>query len=270
MNPLLKHAIKELVPPFILQWMSGTGRDNDSWGRPTFSFVGARLPGGRKFHMRSSRADHEVFRQVFVDREYSFAGIALASELTEFYEACKDPLIIDAGANIGAASVWLALTYPKATIIAIEPDRENYELLKKNTKEFPLIIPINAAIASVSGSLYLTDTGQGAWAYRTTSQATANSYAVPSMTVEDVLARVPEKTPFVFKIDIEGAESEMFSNPSVKIDNFPMVAIELHDWMLPRQTNSRNFLRWHIEHNRDLVFRGENAFSIAAEFRLTK
>ena len=110
------------------------------------------------------------------------------------------------------------------------------------------------------------DPGQGDWGFRTASHATAGSYSVPAITVEEAVAKAPRTTPFILKMDIEGAESELFSRPSVLIENFPMIAIELHDWMLPGESNSRNFLKWHVEHERDLVFRGENAFSINTEF----
>jgi FkbM family methyltransferase len=186
-----------------------------------------------------------------------------------FYAACEKPLIIDAGANIGAASVWFALTYPKATIVAVEPDRDNFELLKRNTIGFPSVLPINAAIASETGTLYLSDPGQGAWAYRTASQPSERSYSVPAITIDDLMNRVEARTPFILKIDIEGAELDLFSQHTNHFDSFPIVAIELHDWMLPREANSRNFLKWHALKSRDFVFRGENAFSIATEMQTT-
>jgi len=263
MNIVLKHAIKDWIPPALLRWLTGARAAGEDWGRPSLGLDGIRLPGGNRFHLRPTVADQNVFRQVFLDREYTFREMARAGELYAAYGDSEAPLIIDAGANIGAASVWFALTFPKATIIAIEPDRGNYGLLQQNTERFANIIPVNAAIASTSGSLYLCDPGQGAWGYRTAAEPTAHSYSVPSMTVEEIMDKAPGRLPFILKIDIEGAESDLFQRPCARIDSFPLVTIELHDWMLPGQSNSRNFLRWHVEKNRDLVFRGENAFSIA-------
>lgn len=265
MNAFVKQTVKDLLPPMLLRWLRRRGTDDETWGRARFGFDGLLLPGGRKFHLRPSVSDREVCRQVFLDREYSLSGLARGAELAKFYAACDRPLIVDAGANIGAASVWFALTYPKATILAIVPDKGNYELLKRNTIGFPSVLPINAAIASTTGTLYLCDPGQGAWAYRTASQPSERSYSVPAMTIKDLLRDLVDQTPFIFKIDIEGAESDLFSHDSSHIDSFPIVTIELHDWMLPREANSRNFLRWHADRSRDFVFRGENAFSIATE-----
>lgn len=40
--------------------------------------------------------------------------------------------IIDAGANVGYASLLFAKHYPNALIVAIEPDPNNFLILKKN------------------------------------------------------------------------------------------------------------------------------------------
>lgn len=265
MNIFLKHTIKQWIPPVMMRWWKEKGAGLYECGRPKLGVGGARLPGGKKFHMRPSVADREVFRQIFLDYEYSVAEFAQARNLSKFYESINDPLIVDAGANIGAASVWFALKYPRATVVAVEPDNDNFEMLKKNTLGFPKIHCINAAIASVAGTLYLSDPGQGAWAYRTAPSISDNSYGVPAITVESLLGDFQGKSPFIFKIDIEGAEAELFSHPSSIVNNFKLIGIELHDWMLPGVVNSRNFLKWHAEHNRDLVFRGENAFSFGTE-----
>src|SRR5262249_19028390 len=42
--------------------------------------------------------------------------------------------IVDLGANIGFASLYLASSYPSARIFAVEPNGDNFELLKTNLK----------------------------------------------------------------------------------------------------------------------------------------
>ena len=69
-------------------------------------------------------------------------------------------------------------------------------------------------------------------------------------------------TPFLAKIDIEGAEADLFSRDTDWIDQFPLIIVELHDWLLPKQGTSRNFLRCIAARNRDFVYLGENIFSI--------
>src|SRR5579883_1485462 len=41
-------------------------------------------------------------------------------------------VIVDAGANIGAASLYFATRFPEATILALEPEQSNFQLLRKN------------------------------------------------------------------------------------------------------------------------------------------
>ena len=64
----------------------------------------------------------------------------------------------------------------------------------------------------------------------------------------------------VCKIDIEGGEADFFSNNDAWVDRFPLIVIELHDWLLPGTGSSRNFLRAIAGRNFDVVFRGENLF----------
>jgi predicted O-methyltransferase YrrM len=46
------------------------------------------------------------------------------------------PLILDCGANIGLSSIWFARKYPRATVIAVEPESENFRMLTMNTAEY--------------------------------------------------------------------------------------------------------------------------------------
>lgn len=46
----------------------------------------------------------------------------------------------------------------------------------------------------------------------------------------------------------------------------PVVVIELHDWLLPKQGSSEAFLQCISRQSRDFVFRGDNVFSIAHTF----
>ena len=47
------------------------------------------------------------------------------------------------------------------------------------------------------------------------------------------------------------------------IDRFPVVIIELHDWMLPHSASRRPFLQWRASRDSDFVYRGENVFSFS-------
>ncbi|MBV6272632.1 hypothetical protein KVP09_06840 [Alcaligenaceae bacterium CGII-47] len=69
-------------------------------------------------------------------------------------------------------------------------------------------------------------------------------------------------SPFLIKIDVEDFKENIFASDTEWIDKFYILIIELHDWMLPGQANSRHFLQGIAPLGRDLVYRTENTFSI--------
>lgn len=69
--------------------------------------------------IRPGTSDMAVFRKIFLQREYSLEC------------GQKPKLIIDGGANVGYASIFFAHKYPSAHIIAIEPEKRNYQMPPK-------------------------------------------------------------------------------------------------------------------------------------------
>ena len=70
----------------------------------------------------------------------------------------------------------------------------------------------------------------------------------------------------MIKIDIEGHESDLFKKNTEWFDKFKVIIIEIHDWMLPGKSISRNYFNTLSEamkkNNRDVIIRGENLISI--------
>ncbi|CAI5530024.1 unnamed protein product [Closterium sp. Naga37s-1] len=76
--------------------------------------------------------------------------------------------ILDAGANIGLASLIFAIRFPDALIVAVEPARDNFALLQRNVKHLPQILPVNAALWSHDTRIAVTaGRREGFWAYET-------------------------------------------------------------------------------------------------------
>ena len=73
--------------------------------------------------------------------------------------------------------------------------------------------------------------------------------------------------PFIAKIDIEGFEDDLFSKNTAWIDRFPLLIIELHDWMLPWKSTWRNVLSAVSGLNRDFIYISENVFSVSTRLR---
>ncbi|WP_299393297.1 FkbM family methyltransferase [Pelagibius sp.] len=45
-------------------------------------------------------------------------------------------VVVDVGANVGAAAIWFAEVYPRAEIYGFEPHRQSYDYACSNTKSF--------------------------------------------------------------------------------------------------------------------------------------
>lgn len=222
--------------------------------------------GRRPIQYRPNTSDALVFHQIFANHDYDISRLPRAADIHASYDdilsAGHTPLIIDAGANIGLSTLYFADVWPKAHVIAIEPDPANFALLCTNSGDLPRVTCVNAALASSSGGAQLIDPGLGYWGLRATPVETIDAADVPSIGMGGLLTNY-DYQPFLVKIDIEGGESYLFSEKTEWIDRFTLLIIELHDWMLPRQGTSHNFLREIAKRDRDFVYVGENIFSIA-------
>lgn len=218
----------------------------------------------RSFEHRGSRADLGVFEQMFVAQDYSLRRLRRGRELVQRYEAIlasgKTPVIVDAGANIGASVVYWGMHFPKAQILAIEPDNANFVLLRQNTQGLNVVL-YEAAVGGIEGSASLHDPGEGEWGYRTVRN---DAGSLPILSINSLLEGgvVANGAPFIAKIDIEGAEADLFATNTDWVQKFDLLIIELHDWLLPRQGTSRNFLKCIANLDRDFLHIRENIFSI--------
>lgn len=137
----------------------------------------------------------------------------------------KGDVVVDAGANIGYYTLLLArLVGPEGKVIAIEPDPDNFALLKKNVEVngYHNVELHQKAVSDAAGTVKL---------YRSMRSAAQHSLAASNQDdpyVEVEMARIDDlvKAPIDFmKIDVEGAElgamrgaRELFAkSPNVKI-----------------------------------------------------
>ena len=214
--------------------------------------------------VRVDGTDVSTLSQVFIAREYDLAGAhASANRVAAAYERIlasgKRPVIVDAGANIGAASLWFHQQYAEATIVAIEPEPDNARVLRANLAPISHSVVCEAAIAGVAGRVDIPEGATG-WDVITTRDEAGR---IPAITMADALASVADGAPFIAKIDIEGFESDVFSGDCGWIDAMAMVIIEPHDWMHPGKHTSAGFQREMGKRGFELFINGENLIYIA-------
>jgi FkbM family methyltransferase len=173
-------------------------------------------------YIRLRTTDVSVFRQVLVTREYD----------SQF---CK-PLrtVIDAGANIGLTSVFYANKYPEATIVAVEPESSNFQMLKRNIAPYPNVIAVQAALWRDNQEIRLIDPKLGHYGFRTLEAPTLGSLRedyklVRGVTLSRLMLDLHLNYVDLLKIDIEGSEKEVFEDSDSWVDNVGVIVVELHD-----------------------------------------
>ena len=179
----------------------------------------------------------------------------------------KIPLIIDCGANIGSSAQFFLQHFSNSKIVCVEPEKNNYEQIKKNLKfQNPELI-LSAISSEVKKyEIIYSDDNRGFQVdYETTNDLNKNN----SVKINDILKRYDnnEYNYFLIKIDIEGSERDLFSKNTEWINQFEIIIIELHDWMLPFQNNSANFVKslsrsFANDIRRDIIISGENLICI--------
>lgn len=141
----------------------------------------------------------------------------------------KPTTIVDCGANIGLSAVYYANRYPEATIIAIEPDRSNFSYLQKNTAPYKNVICLNKAIWSERKMIELVDIGTGNWSLQSRETNDSAPGAIEAISINDLIHEYNLSTIGILKVDIEGAEKQLFSVDFQDwIHKTKSIAIELH------------------------------------------
>jgi FkbM family methyltransferase len=221
--------------------------------------------------LREGTSDWLTFDQIFVNEDYNLKVLKKYPELLALYkDACLKgtPLIVDAGANIGLSSLYFHHIWPESQIVAIEPSEENFAVLSRNTQNLPHFQALLAGIASKGLRLKLVDPDAEHNAFTTELLEPGSEGGITAVTVPELLQKFPPEKgfcPFILKIDIEGAEADLFSENVDWIKAFPILIIELHDWLYPGKGTTRNFLRAISAEDRDFIYLGENVFSIRNE-----
>lgn len=198
----------------------------------------------RPLIIRKGTSDWKAFKQIFISRDYDFPV------------NIEPKLIIDGGANVGYASLFFADKFPDAQIFAIEPEESNFAILKKNTARFNQIIPIQAGLWHKNSFLKVMGTGQGEWGF-ITAESDPGDHDVKTITISDILQLAKSNEIDILKLDIEGAEKELFSeNYESWLGKVNVLIIELHDRL--KAGCSDAFFSAIKKYNFEQIKRGEN------------
>lgn len=126
-----------------------------------------------------------------------------------------DLTVLDIGANVGDYTVWAA--WSGARVYAFEPEPRNIDRLKANVQLNGLdrrVVVVPEALFSHSGQIQLSFSNQSAGGHTVGGGA---GTLVSCITLEDFLAREHIDMVDILKIDVEGAEYEIFGQISPQV-----------------------------------------------------
>jgi FkbM family methyltransferase len=165
--------------------------------------------------IRNIWEDVLLFKQIFLEDSYKYEFLG------------RPQVIIDAGANIGLFAILTANRFPQAKIICIEPDKENFELLKQNTALYNNIFCENCGLWSKNTNLKITNENGEKWSFVVNEDENGNIQAI---TVDFLMEKYDISEIDILKMDIETSEKKVFSE---NYENFmtktKMLIVELHD-----------------------------------------
>jgi FkbM family methyltransferase len=172
--------------------------------------------------IRAGTSDIDVFRQIFVEREYLFLD-----------DVREIRTVVDCGANIGCSSAWFLSRHPDARVVAVEPDPDNFRQLATNLR------PYGDRASLVEGAVWSERTGlvvvRGAfrdgrhWAIQVRPSGSGEACDLVAFDMPSLFALLGDGAIDLLKVDIEGSELQLFSDPDAgwmaRVRN---AAIEIH------------------------------------------
>jgi FkbM family methyltransferase len=198
--------------------------------------------GNLKIYTHDMACIDRAFNQIFKKHSYAFK--------------CEvdNPVIIDAGANIGMAVLYWKTKYPKSIIIAFEPSKLAFDSLVKNVQENNLenVTCINKALSDAEGTQQFT-TNEIISGSLNTSKDLEFNYKVDTTT----LGKYLEQNIDFLKIDIEGAEKFVYKDIKKHISKLNYVFLEYHSFVNEPQYLS-NYLNLFEENNFRYYIEGES------------
>ena len=132
-----------------------------------------------------------------------------------FPKQINPKVILDIGGNIGITSIYLSKIFPNSIIYVFEPLKENFEILKKNSKNYNNIKIFNFGLGSSNGSfeIYLSDDPENYGGVSFYSDGQSNQDESVSKcnirNINDVLKELDINSVDLIKIDTEGAEYDI-------------------------------------------------------------
>lgn len=158
-----------------------------------------------------------MYKEIFID------------EIYRFKTANETPYIVDGGANIGLATIYLKLLYPTSKIVAFEPDNEIFKILESNIKSFNFtnIELINKGLWDSTKRLSFKSEGADGGLITDVDKTVV---ATESIDVVSLKPHLQTQVDFL-KLDIEGSETVVLKNIKDDLVRVDRIFVEYHSFV---------------------------------------
>jgi FkbM family methyltransferase len=194
----------------------------------------ARVRRPDLIRLHPSRVEHHLYARRGTSDLDVFGMVFSAGEYEPVSDQSDVRFILDGGGNVGYSAAWFLATFPDAVVCSIEPDADNVQLLRRNLEPYgPRAIVLHAALWSTNTDVTVVGGYRDgrSWSRQVhpLGGVGAAGAAVPAVTIDEVMRMVGVERISILKLDVEGAEAELFRNPHTWIDAVDAIAVELHD-----------------------------------------
>lgn len=138
------------------------------------------------------------------------------------------PVIVDAGANIGLASMWLAATYPGAQLHCFEPELGAFALLQHNTRQLRGARCQRAALGARTGEITFHVTENASDHSVFDLGVPAHPEVVSCLRLDEYLINQGIERVDLLKLDVEGSELAVLEGLGSQIDRVGAIVGEVH------------------------------------------
>jgi FkbM family methyltransferase len=198
----------------------------------TFAF-GLGHPGSRKSLVWKK---HRItYRSQTSDRA-QIERLLLLGKRCEYNlpKAVNPNYILDAGGNIGLATLFFAEYFPKARIVSCEPSKDNFDLLQLNTSHLPNVTILHCALGKEVSLGTVVQKSRSNYAKAQVVESNTGEVPIYDYNQLAVVSGVPFFD--LIKIDIEGAEYDFLRSMSEEqLAHCNWIVGEVHgadEWLL--------------------------------------
>ena len=210
------------LPSALAYWRLERARGKVGSDRQELVPLKLKTPIAGTVWIRNGGTDSEILTEIVSDTSYR----ALLPALSR----CE--YVIDLGANIGLTSRFIETNYPGASFVVVEPDQENFEILSRNLGDLTRqgrCRMLHRAVWSDDRLLALEAVGPLQFdSFQARPAEEKDSSAVQGITIQEVIHVSGFPRIDLLKVDIEGAETELFKGSLDWLRLVHAIAIEFH------------------------------------------